>query len=79
MAGTGLTPGLSGRLASEDSLESNTLSVQVPLIGSQVSQAAAGPDLGEGTPGTTRRSGRQCFKTSIYQAGSGGMEGASSV
>ena len=78
-AGTGLTPGLSVRLASQDTPESNTLLVQGPLFGSQVGQAAAGPGLGEVSPGTTRRSGRQCFKTSTYQAGSAGMEGNSSV
>jgi len=78
LAGTGGTPGLSGRLASEDFLESNTLSVQGPQCGSQGSQAAAGPGLGVESAGMTRKSGRQCFKTSTYQAGSGGMEGATS-
>ena len=78
-AGTGLTPGQSGRLASEVSSDSNSLAVQVPLAGSHLSQAAAGPGLEEVSPGVSRKSGRQCIKRSLYQAGSAGMEAISSV
>jgi len=78
LAGSGGTSGLSDRLASQELLESNVLSVQGPQCGSQSSRAAAGPSLGGEVAGMIRKSGRQRFKPSIYQAGQGGMEGSSS-
>ena len=79
-AGAGLTPGQSVRLASEASSDSNNLAVQVQLAGGPLRQAAAGPGSREEvSPGVSRRSGRQCIKRSLYQAGSAGMEAISSV
>jgi hypothetical protein len=77
--GVGLTLGQSGRLASEDSSDSNNLAVQV-LAGGQLRQAAAGPGSREEvSPGASRRSARQGIKSSFYQAGSAGMEATSRV
>ena len=83
-AGVGLTRDQSVRLASEVSTDSNNLAVQGgrgdQLAGGPLSQAGAAPGSREEvSPAGSRRSGRQCIKRTLYQAGSAGMESVSSV
>jgi hypothetical protein len=82
--GAGHTLGQSGRLASEESSDSNNLAVQVVAGGQLRQAAAAAAAAGPGTcvevsPGVSRRSARQGIKSTFYQAGSAGMEGTSRV